>query len=832
VAGEANRPSSGEPKERLAPLATPVVPRLDDRYELTDRTGLSLGPIPLTTLQGLIRQGRLFRTDRVAKNGQLALPLGELPEFQAVFREVLPLEFHVGHEPLRPRPELSGTLDRVALVEVFIRLFKERRTGRLFLSSPDRKQEKVIIFRDGLPVNAMSNIQDEALGEMLIHQGLIDQGTFDQAVEVKRQKGSRIGSALLALEVLSPRDLHRALARQAMERLLRAFRQREGTFHFVADESAVQEDILLFADPREIAEAGLHASLTASEVAEELNAYGDPVLQTRQKALEEDWARTLTDDDRQILELLRAPQPLGSVLPRVAKAHRLTTEEARLRLLTLLKLGAVALGEETLADLEKMLGKLQGLDWFQVLGVARTEESAKIHEAHQQRLERCGALPQPGDTAAVTRLRERIKQILDEAARTLADPDERSMYERALLLGLDIQQPEVRQRIEYDYFVGRGRSLLAAQKYAEAREAFIKASERMADEPMVYVNLGWAQFLGSARDVNAAREAIRQVERALKLAGDLDQAYLTIGKIHRLSGAQTEAELNLRKAVELNPQNSEAQSELRLIFTRDINASRTRGPKLEMGGPLAGVIAVAVLVIAGLFFAANYGSGGATTYPEEVKVGALAPRSLYGTPPDEEAQARVVPPEWQHLGNTEYFYLPQDSWWWIRRGALLGVGLLGMFLVARRKPREIALLGPNPAWMLVAIPYGMAIGFLSPVQTVSTPAGTLLGMAAFHVLAEQVFFVWFVCFGLMKHIAEPLAAVAITAVLYGAYHLSYMHIFHQQPEFVARDALQIGAFAGGAYAALAWRSGGLLAPLLAHLAVMETMMIHSVAAGS
>jgi len=39
--------------------------------------------------------------------------------------------------------------------------------------------------------------------------------------------------------------------------------------------------------------------------------------------------------------------------------------------------------------------------------------------------------------------------------------------------------------------------------------------------------------------------------------------------------------------------------------------------------------------------------------------------------------------------------------------------------------------------------------------------------------------------------------------------------------------LQIGAFAGGAYAALAWRSGGLLAPLFAHLAVNVTMMLRA-----
>ncbi len=826
VAGEF-RP--GDSAERLAPHPTnQPLARLDDRYELTDRTGLSLGPIPYATLQNLIRQGRLFRTDRICKNGQLPQALGELLEFEAVFREVLPLEFHVDHNPIRPRPDLAGTLDRIALAEVFIRLLKEKRTGRLFLASPDRKGDQVIIFRSGMPVNAMSNVAEEQLGALLIDQGLINRDTFDQAVEIRRQKGSRIGSALVAIDAISPRDLHRTLAKQAMERLLRAFRQHAGTFHFVSDDTAAQEDILLFADPREIVEAGLHASLAPTEVAEELKAYGDPVLQTRARALDEDWARALTDDDRQVVEALRQPQPLGGVLPKIARTLKLTTEETRLRLLTLLKLGVIAVGEESIADLEETLARLQGLDRFQVLGVGRSDETAKVQAAYQERLDKLGALAVPGDSPAVTRLRERIKQLLDQAAQTLADPDERAMYDRALMLGLDFEQPEARQRLEYDHFLGRGRALLTAQRYAEARECFVRAAERMADEPMVYVQLGWAQFLASNRDTTAAREAVRQAERALKLASDLDQAYLTIGKIYRLAGTMQEAEANLRKAVELNPNNSEAQSELRLIFTRDINASRRSNVTISVGGPVLQSLVVAFLLIGGLFYAANFVPGGATEYPDLVSAGASVPRSLTGEVAV-DPKARMVPPEQQRIGNQEYFYFSSDFWWWARRGALLLIGLIGVFAIARQKPKDLQIFGPNASWVFAALPYGVAVGFLSPVQVVLSPPATVLGMTFFHVLAEQVFFIWFLCRTLTRNLGEPAAGVALTAALFGVYHLTYMHIFGQPSADALRDVAQIGAFAGGAYAVLAWRSGGLAAPLLAHLAVNGTMMIRTIA---
>jgi membrane protease YdiL (CAAX protease family) len=41
------------------------------------------------------------------------------------------------------------------------------------------------------------------------------------------------------------------------------------------------------------------------------------------------------------------------------------------------------------------------------------------------------------------------------------------------------------------------------------------------------------------------------------------------------------------------------------------------------------------------------------------------------------------------------------------------------------------------------------------------------------------------------------------------------------------DVLQIGAFAGAAYAALFWRSGGMLASGLTHFLVNGVMMVNS-----
>ncbi|MCA9540435.1 MAG: DUF4388 domain-containing protein, partial [Myxococcales bacterium] len=570
--------------------------RKDDRYELTDRTGHSVGEVPLSTIVNLVRQGRLFRTDKVRKNGGPMQPLGELQEFEDLFRELLPEAFQVDGSALRPAPELSGEVDTLTVAELFARLYREKRTGRLFLCESDRHQEKVIVFRQGVAISAMSNLEEEWLGELLISQGLIDAQAFEEAVALRKQNGSRIGSALVYLEKLSPRELRRALSVQAMERLLNAFRMRSGTFQFVADESAGNEEILLVASPRDIIETGLSAALEAREVAEQLTSYGDPVFRVE---VPPDFATELSEVDVQILRVLERGRPLSTCIETIAQLGRLTTAEARLRVLALMVFGVLHVGGAEVEALDKIVGSLQTMDYFRLLDVRRAASPDEITTAFRRKMVEYHGQPTPGDSAAVQRTRERIAATLERARATLSNPEVRPLYERALQLGLDYHQPEVRQRLEHEQLVAKGRALLAQQAYQEAFETFARAAGLMPDDARIFTQIGWARFLASDHGKEAAAEAIADVERALRVTGDQDEAYMTIGKIHRLSGDLAAAEDYLRRSIELNPHNNEAQSELRLLFTRELQRG---GPKIKIdlssAAGAGAVLGVAVVVLA------------------------------------------------------------------------------------------------------------------------------------------------------------------------------------------------------------------------------------------
>jgi hypothetical protein len=123
------------------------------------------------------------------------------------------------------------------------------------------------------------------------------------------------------------------------------------------------------------------------------------------------------------------------------------------------------------------------------------------------------------------------------------------------------------------------------------------------------------------------------------------------------------------------------------------------------------------------------------------------------------------------------------------------------------------------------------VGFLAaPIELVG-PAGVTAGMVAVHVVAELVFFFALLGRSLLADFkAVPPVALALGGLVYGLYHLSYFAVLQLGVAGMVVTVLQIGAFGGAAYLALMWASGGgLLGPLLAHLAMWYTLLVRSIA---
>lgn len=838
------------------------------QYEIADRTGTGSTQLSFDEVRSLIRQGRLARSDRVALGGQWQA-LGQTSVFEPVFSEIAP------QGDLRASPELTGEGDTLALLDIFARLFHERRTGRLYVFHPGHGHERTVVLREGVPIAAFSNVPDEWIGELLLKRELIDQATYEQAVARRAQTGEPLGEVLIALEKITPKRMQMALSAQAMERLLNLFQGGQGTrFRFTADPSAAEEDVLLSARPREIIETAISTAMTAEEVQGLIEGYSDGPISVH---VTDELKDELAPGDDAILDILKNRLTVEQALPRVARVARLTEPEARVRLLALSTFGAIALGGRETRQLTEELASLQRQSFFDMLGVRMGADESALKAAHDARRAELGIGEPQKMGGAAGRLRGQISTLLDEAINTLTSPFERAVYLRARQMGVDLEDPQSRKLVEFDEYMAMGHSALQTKQYGEARVAFTAAIERAPNDPRPHVQAGWARFLESGSDPKVAPEAVKQIERALKIQADFDVAWLYIGKIHRLARALQPAEDALRKAIALNPRNIEAQSELRLIFARELGGKGLK-INIKIDSAAAWAAGAVALVTAVFFVAANMISGGLTQWPApgeqggnepiaesmratdaqvnlrlhhteeqlvaaakelgakkelEDKAAALAFLARFDMSAVKTALAatRKVPVKLQKLGNGEFYHMARDGFWWGRRGVLLLVAILLLLTVGRRMEFEQGIFGTTQMWIGVAFPYGLAVGVLSGVIQVHSGVGMLAAMAIVHVVAEQAFFSAFVNRALLKGISNPFIAIAVAGVLFGIYHVSYFAIFHQPVGDMAMDVLRIGAFAGAAYALLLWKSGGLVAPFIAHLLVSGTMLVRSGFAG-
>ncbi len=158
---------------------------------------------------------------------------------------------------LEIEPDASGSLNETPLPRLLLALHRQRFEGELKLTG--QRAEKRFVFAAGSPVLAESNLASETLGMQLVEQGLITRAQYDQVCAEMKNRGSREGVALLALKLITPKDLFQALKDQVRRRLIEAFGWPDGEYA-LDPEAEVGEDVQPFrVDPLDLVQAGLEA---------------------------------------------------------------------------------------------------------------------------------------------------------------------------------------------------------------------------------------------------------------------------------------------------------------------------------------------------------------------------------------------------------------------------------------------------------------------------------------------------------------------------------------------------------------------------------------------
>ncbi|MDJ0867433.1 MAG: DnaJ domain-containing protein [Myxococcota bacterium] len=495
-------------------------------------------------------------------------------------------------------PELPerGSLDALPLPHLFLELTRRSFSGALLLTRDE--VEKRVLWQDGVPVLAESNVPSESLGIQLLDAGAITQADHERLVETIEERGCKEGTALLGLQLVAPVDLFAALKLQLRRRVLECFGWPRGLWALEPGEVAADAVALRY-DPLVLVREGLalhwsaerllaasraknarYATTTprASALAERLGggdalagllesldgrtAWGpyvgeltDPLLLAAVWLLDVEGALDWRDEPAAAPEPDAPPPPEAppeiEIVLAGAESAAATSADPRAR--------AVASGRaasasqrgaaELRGEIEQLLARIADLDHYEALGVEPDAKPAEIKRAYFSAAKRFhpDALARMG----LDDVREEARRVfarIAQAHQVLSDAGRRAEYDRSLAAGAE--DLDAARLVQAETLYRKAEILMRAGNFAGALEFLGPAVELWPDECAYQSALGWALYKKQPPD---AKTASQHLELAVALDERDAVAHLRLGTVLRALGEKDRGAQLLARARQLDP---------------------------------------------------------------------------------------------------------------------------------------------------------------------------------------------------------------------------------------------------------------------------------------
>lgn len=221
-------------------------------------------------------------------------------------------------------------------------------------------------------------------------------------------------------------------------------------------------------------------------------------------------------------------------------------------------------------ELAERAVEMKKQDYFEVLGVSKNASKAEIKKAYFALAKQYHPDRMSGTASAEIRnLADEIFNIISSAHDVLADDARRDMYMDEISHGTkrDVSS-EVSKILSAEGLFQKGEIALRKREYEQARNMFAEAVDLCPDEGEFHAYLGWAMFQSDPKNEETVRSARDQLNQAISLNSKVDKAYLFLGYIYKAMNYREMAEHEFEKAIQCNPDCTEALRELRLINMR------------------------------------------------------------------------------------------------------------------------------------------------------------------------------------------------------------------------------------------------------------------------
>lgn len=205
---------------------------------------------------------------------------------------------------------IRGSLSESSLPELLASISRSKETG--ILNFHDAGRWKAVYFKDGRIIYAMSNAQDDRLGEFLLKTGKI---TVRQFLEASKaiQPDKKLGAVLVEQGIITPDDLFVAIHRHAEAIVYSLFEWVRGEYEFVIKDLSAEGPMVLDLDSSNVILEGIRHLKDYTRIYAGVGPL-DTVLRSTEQAEGLVHKLNLDEDESQVLSLVNGRLNVEQIL--------------------------------------------------------------------------------------------------------------------------------------------------------------------------------------------------------------------------------------------------------------------------------------------------------------------------------------------------------------------------------------------------------------------------------------------------------------------------------------------------------------------------------------
>ncbi len=330
-----------------------------------------------------------------------------------------------GMTPLDPAEALFGETRDIA--EIMAIAHRQEVTGRVDFISEQR--QKSVFFERGVPVDAYSSQVFDRMEEYLLRNGKITRAQY-QEVRVKGLKGPRkVGAYLVSSGYLKPHELFEAVRGHLAEVFCGVFEFESGTYRYLPERASEDDRIALDLDVRALILEGVRRKYLVPRL---MKRVGGPstLLGMKAGAVPDFELLRLAEAERAVVRLVDGTRNIEDIVfssgLEALRVYHVLVGLVLLGYAEVLVRGLEGNAKDGVLtadgiDKNRILDKIEQirqLDYFQILGVAKSATPYEIDRAYERNL----AEFEPNRFSSS--LREQMFEELGEITRVLADARE------------------------------------------------------------------------------------------------------------------------------------------------------------------------------------------------------------------------------------------------------------------------------------------------------------------------------------------------------------------------------------------------------------------------